>query len=382
MKTVRQIMAETNALDNVELMKQMMAWPYEHKVRHAEEVARAFWQRNTEEGRNLHVSVGGLDSITPHYFLKEIGVLVPCISCSTLEQKGVQKVHHRIREEMEAEYAEWEHDHGALTQAEIDAIQDPARRNAEQKLLEGIPPKPAMYFLPPLKPKVQVIREFGWPVLSKEIAGKIALLQNPTADNATVRHAIITGETGEYGGWQTESRMQLSRRWLSKFGGADGEGAALGYEAAPFKVSDRCCYYLKEKPCDDWAKAHNSVPYLGLMASEGGRRQKSLMMHGCNYWVAIVHWDTDVQLIAPAVDKVLGYSCRACSYLHWWDFVGAFQNIGKGLFAQVVSIRNKRAKGQALDKSERTFARENEDLIGPVTRLTKEEEDFFRRLGV
>ncbi len=284
MKTVRQIMAETNALDNVELMKQMMAWPYEHKVRHAEEVARAFWQRNTEEGRNLHVSVGGLDSITPHYFLKEIGVLVPCISCSTLEQKGVQKVHHRIREEMEAEYAEWEHDHGALTQAEIDAIQDPARRNAEQKLLEGIPPKPAMYFLPPLKPKVQVIREFGWPVLSKEIAGKIALLQNPTADNATVRHAIITGETGEYGGWQTESRMQLSRRWLSKFGGADGEGAALGYEAAPFKVSDRCCYYLKEKPCDDWAKAHNSVPYLGLMASEGGRRQKSLMMHGCNYW--------------------------------------------------------------------------------------------------
>lgn len=35
MKTVRQIMAETNALDNVALMKQMMAWPYERKVRHA-----------------------------------------------------------------------------------------------------------------------------------------------------------------------------------------------------------------------------------------------------------------------------------------------------------------------------------------------------------
>ena len=56
------------------------------------------------------MSVGGLDSITLHYFLQEIGVLVPCISCSTLEQKGVQKVHRRIREEMEKEYAEWEHD--------------------------------------------------------------------------------------------------------------------------------------------------------------------------------------------------------------------------------------------------------------------------------
>lgn len=98
--------------------------------------------------------------------------------------------------------------------------------------------------------------------------------------------------------------------------------------------------------------------------------------------VALVHWDTDVQLIAPAVDKVLGYSCRACTYLHWWDFVGAFSNIGKGLFAQVVAIRDKRARGRALDKAERAFARENEELIGPVTRLTKEEEEFFRRMGV
>lgn len=40
----------------------------------------------------------------------------------------------------------------------------------------------------------------------------------------------------------------------------------------------------KEKPCDDWAKEHNSVPYLGLMASEGGRRAKSLMINGCNYF--------------------------------------------------------------------------------------------------
>lgn len=31
--------------------------------------------------------------------------------------------------------------------------------------------------------------------------GKIELLQNPTEKNKTVRHAIITGETGEYGGW-------------------------------------------------------------------------------------------------------------------------------------------------------------------------------------
>ena len=96
----------------------------------------------------------------------------------------------------------------------------------------------------------------------------------------------------------------------------------------------------------------------------------------------LVHWDTDVQLIAPAVDKVLGYSCRRCEYLHWWDFIGAFQNIGEGLFASVVNIRSKRAKGKKLDKAEREFARENADLIGTVNRFTPEEEAFFKRLGL
>lgn len=97
---------------------------------------------------------------------------------------------------------------------------------------------------------------------------------------------------------------------------------------------------------------------------------------------ALVHWDTDVQLIAPAVDKVLGYSCRRCDYLHWWEFVGAFRSIGQGLFAQVVAIRDKRARGKKLDQAEAAFARENAELIGTAVRTTAEEEAFFRRLGV
>lgn len=286
MKTVYDQMQEIGAAANIENFRVMQGWSYTQKVSHAEKVARSFCDRNRTEGRNVHVSVGGLDSIALHYFLEEIGVHVPCISCSTLEGKGVQAVHRRIQDEMARDYADWEACNGALTQGEIDAIEDPALRADEQRRLDGIPPRPEMYFLTPIKPKVQVIQEFGWPVLSKEIAGKIALLQNPSDKNRTVRHAIITGETGEYGGNQKHSRMKMSQKWLEKFGGADAEGAALGYAAAPFKVSDRCCYYLKEKPCDDWAKAHNSVPYLGLMASEGGRRQKALMMHGCNYFGA------------------------------------------------------------------------------------------------
>lgn len=96
----------------------------------------------------------------------------------------------------------------------------------------------------------------------------------------------------------------------------------------------------------------------------------------------LIHWDTDAQLIAPAVDKVLGFSCRRAAYLHWWEFIGAFRNIGRGLLAEVVSVRNKRARGKKLDKVEAEFARENAELIGTVTQTTPEEEAFFRALGV
>lgn len=77
----------------------------------------------------------------------------------------------------------------------------------------------------------------------------------------------------------------------------------------------------------------------------------------------LISWQQDAALIAPAVDKVLGFSCRRCKYLHWWEFVGAFQLIGRGAFADVVNIRAKRAKGKKLDKTEQEFARENADLI-------------------
>lgn len=282
MKTVQQIMQETGAEANIRNFRYMQEnYTYKQKIRHAENVARSYQDKCSEMSLNCHISVGGLDSITLHYFLETCGVHVPCVSCSSLEQKGVQAVHKQIAAEMENTYSarEWLGAHMALPQDEIDTITDPDTRAQEQALHDACPPVPRMYFLKPLKPKTKVIEELGWPVLSKEIAGKISLLQNPTPKNATVRHAIITGETGEYGGFQKNSRMKLSQRWLEKFGGADAEGAALGYEAAPFKVSERCCYYLKEKPCDDWAKEHNSVPYLGLMASEGGRREKSLTPH-------------------------------------------------------------------------------------------------------
>ena len=220
--------------------KQKQALPYEAKVTHAILRAREFYDEIVGNRRaNVHVSVGGLDSITLLIFLRKyIDPDIPGVSVSIVEDKGNQEIHKQL---------------GVIS-------------------------------LAPYRSKVQVLQEFGFPVISKEKAAKISLLQHPTEKNATVRHAIMTGECGKQGGYRTGTRMQLPHKWLELFGGPENERYGTTYQTAPFKVSADCCDYMKENPCNDWAKQNNSYPYLGLMASEGGRREKSLVANGCNYY--------------------------------------------------------------------------------------------------
>lgn len=240
-------MNEINAKEKIAAFMVKETQDYEFKKRYAEIRVREFISECERRELNYHVSVGGLDSITLFLFIKSLGYDLPGISASYLEDKSIQEVHRKIG---------------------IESVSPVKDKDGK------------------VWTKSRVLQEFGFPVLSKEIAGKIELLQNPSEKNKTVRHAIITGETGEYGGFRKNTRMKMSQKWLEKFGGYENENEGVNYEIPNFKVSSKCCYYLKEKPCDDWAKEHNSVPFLGLMASEGGRRAKSLRINGCNYFGA------------------------------------------------------------------------------------------------
>jgi len=216
---------------------QKQSLPYEAKIVHAQIRAREFYDKLRGD---VFCSVGGLDSITLLLFLRKyVAKDIPGVSVSVLESKTIQAVHRQLEN---------------------------------------------MTFLKPLKSKVQVIREHGYPVISKEKANKIQLLQNPTEKNVTVRHAIMTGETGKQGGYRKGTRMKLPQKWLNLFGGPENERYGTSYKTAPFKVSGDCCYYMKERPCNIYAKETGRSPYMGLMASEGGQRQKALMKNGCNYY--------------------------------------------------------------------------------------------------
>lgn len=124
--------------------------PYSIKRRMSEQRIRDFYNECCRRGLECHVSVGGLDSITLAYLIREMGYTedeVKLVSASSLEDRSIQKVHKEL---------------GCIC-------------------------------VKPLKSKVKILEEEGFPVLSKKIANRIDTLYRPTEKNKTVRHAIITG---------------------------------------------------------------------------------------------------------------------------------------------------------------------------------------------
>lgn len=101
--------------------------PYKVKVKRAELRAREFIDKLNERGMNAHVSVGGLDSIVLLMFLREIGINVPAVSVSSLEDKSIIEVHKQL---------------GVIS-------------------------------LKPGKPKTEILQQFGFPVISKKLLGEL-----------------------------------------------------------------------------------------------------------------------------------------------------------------------------------------------------------------
>lgn len=95
------------------------------------------------------------------------------------------------------------------------------------------------------------------------------------------------------------------------------------------------------------------------------------------------NWTQDEQMIFSAVNKVAGRETRELEYLHWWTFLGYFNEVGEGLFRDIVRIRHKLNKGKKLDKDEKEFFSHNKELVLMKKQLTKEEqeqEDAYKSL--
>ena len=93
-----------------------------------------------------------------------------------------------------------------------------------------------------------------------------------------------------------------------------------------------------------------------------------------------VDWEQDAPILFPAVNRVAGYEVRGAAFLHWWTFLGFFMEIRDSVYATVLALRQKKARGEKLEKWEQEFWRRNAGICRLKPRLSEAEQAEKRRL--
>lgn len=91
-------------------------------------------------------------------------------------------------------------------------------------------------------------------------------------------------------------------------------------------------------------------------------------------------WEQDGRFIFSATDRVLGFSSRRAEELHWWEFIGAFYEIGECTFSTIVHQRKLKKKGKQTE-TDREWWNENKDIAQLRMEYTPEEEDALKRFN-
>lgn len=155
-----------------------------------------------------------------------------------------------------------------------------------------------------LRPKMkftEVIKQYGYPVISKEIA-------------LTIDYA------------------RKGSKWaIDKLDGKQEWGNHKKYKflmKAPFLIADKCCYKMKKEPFHLFENDTELKPFIGTMASEGGQRETAYKRTGCNsfdskkpksvpigFWMEKDIWDYIKQYNLP-YSKIydMGYIRTGCMF--------------------------------------------------------------------
>jgi 3'-phosphoadenosine 5'-phosphosulfate sulfotransferase (PAPS reductase)/FAD synthetase len=125
---------------------------------------------------------------------------------------------------------------------------------------------PNVTIIRPEKSFIQVIREYGYPIVSKKTCRFVRDCQNRCPANERTYQLRMTGidRFGKKG-----SSYKLAEKWKKLID-------------APFKVSEKCCDIMKKKPLKKYVKETGNKPFIGIMASDGLQREKSYLKSGCN----------------------------------------------------------------------------------------------------
>ena len=124
----------------------------------------------------------------------------------------------------------------------------------------------------PRKSFARIIKEDGYPVISKKTSRMINDCQNPTNKNARSRKLYLSDYTLDKEGNCTNIKN-------NSFKIANKHRYLID---APFKISNKCCDYLKKYPMKDYEKITGKKAIVGTQAEESKMRESAYLQTGCN----------------------------------------------------------------------------------------------------
>ncbi len=111
----------------------------------------------------------------------------------------------------------------------------------------------------PIMPFTEVIKKYGYPVISKDVAQKVHEIRTTKSDK--LRNKRLYGDEKGNG--------KISEKWKILID-------------APFKTSHNCCNILKKNPIKKFEKHSGKSPIVGTMTEESTLRTTAYLQKGCN----------------------------------------------------------------------------------------------------
>lgn len=119
----------------------------------------------------------------------------------------------------------------------------------------------------PKKTFKQVICEFGYPFITKQISGRIYEVRNGYAKEGSARYEQV------YGRYKTKDGEGKSQFCCDKY---------LPLLETDFQICDRCCHIMKKAPLKSLEKKHEVKPMTAQMTDESKQREVRWLQNGCN----------------------------------------------------------------------------------------------------
>ena len=117
--------------------------------------------------------------------------------------------------------------------------------------------------LRPKTPFHQVIEKYGYPVISKEVAG------------------VIEDNRKNLNGY-TAKKFDSNSEYVKKYGSRYDLSKWKFLLESDIKISNKCCKIMKKEPSFKFEKECNLKPFIATMAAESNLRKQEYLKHGCN----------------------------------------------------------------------------------------------------